>query len=224
MSELLDCVEVLTGPEPSASVVWLHGLGADGHDFEPIVPLLGLDQGPGVRFVFPHAPMRPVTINMGMTMPAWYDVRDLELRRDQDHAAIEESAQQVERLLEREKQRGIPAERMVMAGFSQGGAIAFHVGLRHAEPLAGLMVLSAYVLLQERLDGEASEANLKTPILQCHGELDPLVPVSLGQTSAELLKQRGYDLDWRTYPVEHGVHPQEIADVGQWLGKLLGER
>ena len=160
MEELLEVVEVLTAEQPSASVIWLHGLGADGHDFVPIVPELGLDPQLAVRFVFPHASRRPVTINMGMVMRAWYDVSGLDnLDRGQDEQGIRESATQIERLIERENERGIPSERIVIAGFSQGGAIAYHVGLRHRRSLAGILVLSAYLPLQDKLTNEQSDAN-----------------------------------------------------------------
>ena len=218
--ELLQCVEIETGAEPTACVIWLHGLGADGHDFEPIVPELGLPADLPVRFVFPHAPTRPVTLNQGMVMRAWYDI-DLEFNRDHDEQGMRDSARQVEALIAAEKARGFPSERMVLAGFSQGGAVAYHVALRHAEPLAGILVLSAYLLLADRLTDEASEANKTTPILQCHGTFDPVVPIALGEASAKAVRQVGYDLTWKTYPAPHGVHPDEVRDIGNWLTERL---
>ena len=220
--ELLQFVEIETGAEPTASVIWLHGLGADGHDFKPIVPELGLPADLPVRFVFPHAPPRPVTLNNGMVMRAWYDIIDLDVsNRDHDEQGVRDSARQVEALIAAEKARGFASERIVLAGFSQGGAIAYHVALRHAEPLAGLLVLSAYLLLADRLIDEASEANKPTPILQCHGTLDPMIPMAHGEASANAVRQAGYDLTWKTYPVPHGVHPDEVRDIGHWLTERL---
>lgn len=202
-------------------MIWLHGLGADGHDFEPLAPYLGL--GPlGVRFVFPHAPRRPVTINMGLIMPAWYDIRDAALVTDHDERGLAESVEAVRALLEREVQRGIPSSRIVLAGFSQGGAVALHAGLGHAEPLAGLLVLSAYLPAPERLEAGASEANRRTPVFQAHGLLDPLVPLARGESARDWLRRHGYDVAWKTYPMGHEVCPEEVEDVGRWLRARLG--
>ncbi len=162
-------------------MIWLHGLGADGHDFEPIVPHLGIPAEAGVRFVFPHAPAIPVTLNMGMVMPAWYDITELDLKKRHDEAGIRLAASRVEALIARERESGIPSEKIVLAGFSQGGAIAIHTALRHAEPLAGLLALSSYLVLPEALEAERSEANLRLPIFQGHGTLDPMVPVERGR-------------------------------------------
>ena len=220
--ELLECVEIETGREPTACVIWLHGLGADGHDFEPIVPELGLPADLPVRFVFPHAQPRPVTLNGGMVMRAWYDIIVLDVsNRDHDEQGVRDSARQVEALIAAEKARGFSSERIVLAGFSQGGAIAYHVALRHAEPLAGLLVLSAYLLLADRLTDEASEANKPIPILQCHGSFDPMIPMAHGEASAKAVRQAGYDLTWKTYPAPHGLHPDEIRDIGHWLTERL---
>jgi len=220
-SPALETIEIATGPAPDATIVWLHGLGADGNDFVPLVPELALDTKPGVRFVFPHAPQRAVTINMGMVMRAWYDVTSLELDRAPDVAGIEAAAAQVTQLLERELTRGITADRIILAGFSQGGVVAYHAGLRFAQRLAGLLALSCYLPLADRLDAEAADANRATPILHCHGTLDPLVPATLGEAAVTELRRRDYSVEHRTYPVEHGLHPQEVLDVAKWLRERL---
>lgn len=219
MSELLDCVVVGPSPEDAeAVVIWLHGLGADGHDFEPIVPMLGL---PRVRFVFPNAPHRPVTINMGFVMPAWYDILTLEptstREREQD---VRASAEQINAIVDHEIERGTPASRIVIAGFSQGGAMALHVGTRYPRALAGIMVLSAYHVLREAHAEERSDANLATPMLCCHGTRDPVVPVGRGERAYEDMKT-GREIEWHTYPMQHEVCPEEIAEIARWLAKRL---
>lgn len=221
MPRHLPPVEVETGPDPTSSIIWLHGLGADGHDFEPLVPYLSIPDDLAVRFVFPHAPERPVTINGGMRMRAWYDIAEPSIDRSVDEDGIRASAELVSRYLEREAERGIPSERTILAGFSQGGAMAAFVGLRHARPLAGILVLSAYLPLPETLAAEASIENRATPILQCHGEWDPIVPVSLGARTAKTLADRGYGIEWRTYPAPHSVHPEEVAHIGAWIARVL---
>ena len=215
---------VVIGPEAEAerSVIWLHGLGADGHDFEPIVPYLGLDPSLRVRFVFPHAPPRPVTVNAGMIMRAWYDIRRLGSREDEDEEGIRESAELVSSLIEEERARGIPTERIVLAGFSQGGALALHVALRHPERLAGLVVLSAYLVLDEQLAAERHPANGGIPVFQAHGTLDPMVPLSAGELARDVLRRLGYAVDWRVYAMGHEVRPDEIRDIGAALGRMLG--
>jgi len=220
-TEFLKCVEVEPAGPARAAVIWLHGLGADGHDFEPIVPYLELDPGLGVRFVFPHAPKRAVTINMGMIMPAWYDVRALDLRRDQDVEGIADSAGHVRSLIARENERGIPTERIVLAGFSQGGAMALYVGLRYPETLAGILALSCYMILGDDLVSEAAEANRVTKIFQGHGEWDPMVPPARGEAARDQLRELGHEVEWKTYPMAHEVHPLEIRDVGAWLPERL---
>jgi len=215
--DLLPCVEIEPAAEARHSVVWLHGLGADGHDFEPIVPYLGVDDALAVRFVFPHAPRIPVTINLGLIMPAWYDITEMDLRRRHDEAGVRRSAERVRALIHREHARGVPSERIVLAGFSQGGAIALHVGLRFEERLAGILALSTYLVCQQGLEAERSEANLDVPIFQAHGELDPMVPLSRGREAHERLLELGYHAEWKTYPMQHEVHPLEIRDVGAWL-------
>lgn len=220
--DLLDCVEVTTSDNPSAAVIWLHGLGADGHDFEPIVPYLGLPPQTGVRFVFPHALMRPVTINGGMVMRAWYDIIEISASRGQDEAGIRQSADKIRALVEREVSRGIPASRIILAGFSQGGAMALHVGLRYQQQLAGIMALSAYLLFPEKLQIEASKANAETPVFIGHGTHDPVVPFFLGQGVRSVLETGEWPVEWHTYPIQHAVSPPEIEDVGRWIQQRLG--
>ena len=218
---LLPCVEVEPPRPARAAVLFLHGLGADGHDFEPIVPALATDLL-DVRFVFPHAPRRPVTLNMGMLMPAWYDIRQTDLRREHDEAGIEETTRQVRSLLAREVARGIPPERIVLGGFSQGGAMALHVGLRHPARLAGLLCLSTYLLLDDRVEAERSDGNRETPIFLAHGSGDPMVPIERGLAARNHLQSLGYSVTWKTYPMGHQVHPEEIRDIGRWLQERLG--
>jgi phospholipase/carboxylesterase len=202
-----------------AAVIWLHGLGADGHDFVPIVEELGLPAGLAVRFVFPHAPVRPVAINNGMRMRAWYDIAP-DMRR-QDEAGIRESARTVEGLLQREIAGGVPADRIVLAGFSQGGAITLHTGLRYPQKLAGLLALSTYLPLPEMYAAERNPARQDTPILMCHGRHDPMLPLQLGAWSRDVMQRDGYAVDWREYPMAHQVCAEEIADIGAWLGERL---
>jgi phospholipase/carboxylesterase len=215
--EMLDCVEVTTAPSPRYAVIWMHGLGADGHDFEPVVPYLGLPADTAVRFVFPHALMRPVTINAGMVMRAWFDVRELSTSKGQDTAGIEHSAAKVRELIERERERGIEPGNIVLAGFSQGGAMALHVGLRYPHSLAGIMALSAFLLFPERLEQECSPANRATPVFMAHGSYDPVLPMSLGQAAKQTLEVGQWPVEWHTYPIPHSVSPEEITDIGRWL-------
>jgi phospholipase/carboxylesterase len=219
-AEVPETVEITTGPGPESAVIWLHGLGASGHDFEPIVPYLGLDSA-AARFVFPHAPVRPVTINNGMRMRAWYDIHGPQVSRDQDEAGIANSAELVRALIERENERGVPCSRIVLAGFSQGGAIALHVGLRYGERLAGILALSTYLLFPERLDGERSQANARTPVFVGHGSFDPMVPIAMGRALADRLQALAYPVSWHHYPIPHSVDQAEIADAGAWLRDRL---
>jgi phospholipase/carboxylesterase len=221
MSDLLDALEIETAPDPDAAVVWMHGLGADGHDFEPIVPELGLPARPGIRFVFPHAPLRPVTINQGHVMRAWYDVRALAGVRREDEAGVRQSARQIEALMERERQRGIAPRRLVLAGFSQGGAMALHVALRHPERLAGVLALSCYLPLASTLATEASPANRDVPIFWAHGVHDPMLPLAMAEQGREQVGSLGYRIEWHQYPIPHSVSAEEIADVARWLGRVL---
>ena len=200
-------------------MIWLHGLGADGHDFVPIVPELGLPGDLAVRYVFPHAPVRSVTINNGMEMRAWYDITPN--MRQQDTAGIRESEQVVLKFIQHEIASGIPANRIVLAGFSQGGAITLHTGLRYPQPLAGLLALSTYLPLPEAFAAEALPARRDTPILMCHGQHDGMLPLQLGAWSRDVLKERGYDVTWREYPMQHQVCAEEITDIGAWLKERL---
>lgn len=219
--DLLPCVEIEPPVPARCTVIWLHGLGADGHDFEPIVPLLGMPADVGVRFVFPNAPKIPVTLNGGFVMPAWYDITDLDAGNRQDEPGIQRSADSVRALIEREKQRGVPTERIVLAGFSQGGAIALHVALRHPEALAGVIALSTYLVDARELESELSAANRSTPVFQAHGTYDPTVPMQRGEEARQRLEALGYELSWHAYPMQHEVCPQEIQELGTWLRARL---
>lgn len=210
-------VEIVTGAPPVGSVIWLHGLGADGHDFAPIVPELALPPSLALRFIFPHAPAMPVTINAGYVMPAWYDIRHPNLGLGEDAGGIRASQQVVEDLIEREQERGIPDSRIVLAGFSQGGAIALHTALRHGHRLAGVLALSTYLPLKSALTAEASPANSTLPIFMAHGRHDTVVPLPLAAASRDVLLQAGYPLEWREYGMAHSVCADEIADIGAWL-------
>jgi phospholipase/carboxylesterase len=214
-------LEIETGRNPVASVIWLHGLGADGHDFEPIVPELRIPSALPIRFLFPHAPHRPVTINNGYVMRAWYDIRTAEFVQREDETGIRESEQAVRDLIAREIARGIPAKRIVLAGFSQGGAIVLHVGLRYPERLAGIMALSTYLPLADLFPNEAHPANRTVPIFMAHGTDDPIIPIERGQMSAGLLKNAGADVLWRTYEMGHSVCIEEIGDIAAWLVRTL---
>jgi phospholipase/carboxylesterase len=221
MADLLEAIEIETAPNPDAAVVWMHGLGADGHDFEPIVPELRLPATTRIRFVFPHAPLRPVTINQGHVMRAWYDVRALAGVRREDEAGVRQSARQIEALLARERQRGIAPRRIVIAGFSQGGAMALHVGLRYADRLAGILALSCYLPLSNTLPTEASPANRDVPIFWAHGLHDPMIPQAMAEQGRAQLAELGYQIDWHQYPIPHSVSAEEIADVARWLERVL---
>lgn len=225
MTTLLEAIELETSKNPTAAVIWMHGLGADGNDFVPIVNELDLAGAPGIRFVFPHAPMRPVTINNGYVMRAWYDVSfgDLEGRsRKADEKGVRESQAQIGELIARENARGIAPDQIVLAGFSQGGAIALHTGLRHPQKLAGVMALSTYLPLAESFVQEAAPANKATSVFMAHGTQDPVVPYAMGRSSRDLLNQSGYAVDWHEYPMQHSVCMEEVADIGRWLVQVLG--
>jgi phospholipase/carboxylesterase len=212
----------LTPNEPAvASVVWLHGLGADGFDFAPIVEELHLPRHLPVRFIFPHAKHRPVTLNNGYVMRAWYDLFGLSATTREDEAGLRESEALVQRYIAQDLAAGIPADRIVIAGFSQGGALALYAGLRYAQPLAGIMALSTYLPLRDRLATEASAANRSTPILMCHGVRDGVVPLALGSMSRDLLLQLGFSVEWHTYPMEHSVCMDEVARISTWLQQRL---
>jgi phospholipase/carboxylesterase len=220
MTQLLQTVERETAPEPAASVIWLHGLGADGYDFDPIVPALRLAGGPEIRYVFPHAPIRPVTINGGVEMRAWYDIIAIQRGAREDEAGIRESGEAIAALIHREAERGIPPHRVVLAGFSQGGAIALHAGLRYPEKLAGIIALSTYLPLRAAA-AEFHAANRETPLFMAHGSLDPVVPARLGEDSAHFLEQAGYNVEFNSYVMPHSVCPQEVEDIRRWMGRYL---
>ena len=215
--EPLEVVQATTGENPSASVIWLHGLGADGHDFEPIVPDLKLPGGPALRFIFPHAPVRPVTINPGYPMRAWYDIRSIDRTAPSDIEGIEGSMEAVRGLIENEEARGIATDRIVLAGFSQGGGIALNTALRYPRALAGVIGLSTWVPGIDDLEAEIHPANASTPLFLAHGSQDPMVPEAHGRDSADKLEALGYPVTWHSYPMMHSVCPEEIIAIRDWL-------
>lgn len=222
MEDLLPAIEVETGAAPRFSVIWLHGLGADGSDFEPVVPELGLDGGPAVRFVFPHAPEMAVTCNGGYVMPAWYDIISLDSSsRVVDEAGIVASRQAVRNLVARENRRGVPSARIFLAGFSQGGAIAYTTALTHAEPLAGVIALSTYIPSPQLLAAEATAANRALPVFAAHGSEDDVVAPELGLRARDFLTDNGYRVEWHDYPMPHTVCQEEITGIGRWLGERM---
>jgi len=219
---MLDAIEITTGDTPRLAVLWLHGLGADGHDFEPIVPELRLRLP--VRFVFPHAPVRAVTINGGMQMRAWYDILGFSAQAKEDAAGIRASAAAVTELVDREIERGMPSERIVLAGFSQGGAIARHTALRSPKPLAGVLALSTYLPLAATLAAERSAANASIPLFMAHGTDDAVLPLEMAETSRRALEALDYAVDWHAYPMEHSVCMDEVRAIGAWLAALPAAR
>ncbi len=224
MPELLETIALETGPNPTAAVIWMHGLGADGNDFVPIVNELNLSGAPTIRFVFPHAPKIPVTINNGYVMRAWYDVAfgDLESNTKRaDEKGVRQSQAQIGALIAREHERKISFKNIVLAGFSQGGAIALQTGLRYPEKLAGVMALSSYLPCADSFTAEAAPANAKTPLLIAHGTQDPVVPYAMGKNTHDLLVKSGYAVDWREYPMPHSVCLEEVRDIGAWLTSVL---
>jgi phospholipase/carboxylesterase len=223
MNPLLPRIELQSKPEQPATacVIWLHGLGADGNDFAGLVPELDLGDAPPIRFIFPHAPSIPVTINGGYVMPAWYDILGANLVDRQDAAGIQSSEQAIVALITHEVQRGIRHDNIVLAGFSQGCAIALHTGLRLPNALAGIVALSGYLPLADRLASERHLANAKTPIFMGHGTMDPVVVLARGESSRDALNLLGQPVQWRTYPMQHSVHPQEITDISTFLKRVL---
>ena len=221
MTQLLENIEIETAPNPGAAVIWMHGLGADGNDFVPLVKELDLAGLPGIRFIFPHAKTMPVTINNGYMMRAWYDIVGTDIARREDEAGLRASQVDVEALIAREKSRGIPAERIILAGFSQGCAMTLQTGLRHDEKLAGLLCLSGYVPLADKISNERSEASLKTPIFLVHGTHDGVIPVARAHQSRDLLKALGYQVEWHEYMMQHSLCLEEVNDIGAWLKKVL---
>jgi len=222
MPHLLPAIEIETAANPGFTVIWLHGLGADGHDFAPIVPHLDLPESLAVRFIFPHAPAMPVTCNGGYVMPAWYDITYIDgINRGVDEAGILGSCQAIRALISRENERGIASHNIVLAGFSQGGAMAYSAGLTHPEKLAGIIALSAYIPAPGLLAGETLQANRATPIFTGHGLEDDVVPLELGRQAYELLQAKGLSIEWHDYPMLHSVCVEEIADIGHWLIRIL---
>ncbi|MGH8413615.1 MAG: alpha/beta hydrolase [Gammaproteobacteria bacterium] len=223
MFELPECVESETGVQPTASIIWLHGLGADGHDFEPIVPELRLPASLPLRFVFPHAPMRPVTLNNGQVMRAWFDLTKIGLGQLRDTAGMLASRAALEALIVRENRRGVSTSRIVLAGFSQGGAVALYTGLQYREHLAGIMALSTYLPLVDGFEFTINPANTSVPIFYAHGTQDPVVPLQLAEYTRKELIARGCSIIWHTYPMPHAVHPDEIMHIRAWLLNVLSE-
>ena len=220
MPQTLEVIEVETGRNPGAAVIWLHGLGADGHDFEPVVPELRLPAAKPARFIFPHAPQRPVTINMGMRMRAWYDILQLG-GGTEDEAGIRESQGLLEKLIADQKRKGIPARKIVLAGFSQGGAIVLQTALRHHERLAGAMALSTYLPLQNKLEQERNPMNNDLPVFMAHGEYDNMIGIDRAQRTRDALQALGYAVEWHDYPMPHSVCPEELADIAAFLLRIL---
>ena len=220
---MLETVQILTGESPSAAVIWMHGLGADGNDFVPIVRELDLSGCPAIRFVFPHAETMPVTINNGYVMRAWYDILGMDLVRREDESGLRKSQQQIEQLIVRENEQGIPTSRIILAGFSQGCAMALQTGLRYPEKLAGLICLSGYLPLSTTIKDERSAANLHTPIFMAHGRGDPVVQISRAETSRDLLQELGHPVEWHEYMMPHSVCEEEIDDIGTWCRQVLAE-
>ena len=219
--DLLQHIELVTGPEPAGTVIWMHGLGADGWDFVPIVRELPLPEDLQLRFIFPHAPTRSVTINNGMEMRAWYDISMNDISRLPDEGGIRESQAAIERLIARERQRGVASEDIVLAGFSQGGVIALQTGLRHANRIGGIVALSTYLALDESLQAEGSDANRDVPILMAHGTQDQVVPLRLAEVSKGVLERHGYRVEWETYPMAHAVCGEEIESVAGFLTEVF---
>ena len=221
MTNLLPHIQIDTAPNPTAAVIWLHGLGADGNDFAGLVPELDLSACPAIRFIFPHAPSMPVAINGGYVMPAWYDIHGADLLSRQDDAGIRRSEQAIQALMAQEIARGIAPERMVLAGFSQGCAMALHTGLRYPQKLAGIMALSGYLPLAEAFAAERAGVNADTPIFMAHGSQDSVVVPARGEATRDLLTGLGYAVQWHSYPMPHSVHPREIADIAAFLTQVL---
>lgn len=219
MPAILPHITLDTGSSPRYSIIWLHGLGADGEDFVPVAEEMNLPVP--VRYIFPHAPEQPVTINGGYIMRSWYDIVATDIGSEQDAAGVRDSQAEIEKLIAREKARGILSENIFLAGFSQGGAIALHTGLRHAERLGGILALSTYLPLADTLKEEAGSATKSTPIFMAHGRSDPIVPYALGRSSEEILLQQGYRVEWHEYAMPHSLCQEEIGDIEAWLTQCL---
>lgn len=220
-SDYLPAIEIESGAHPTHAVLWMHGLGADGNDFVPIVQELEPPPETQIRFIFPHAPQQSVSINGGLVMRAWYDIRNVNLNQHEDEIGLRNSQHAITALIARENQRGILSSRIVLAGFSQGGVMALQVGLRHPEKLAGIMALSSYLPLAHTLTKEAHAANTSTPIVMAHGRYDPVIPIQLAKASRQLLLQNGYQVEWHEYPMPHSVCAEELIDISNWLRKVL---
>ena len=217
----LQALEITTNDHPNGSIIWLHGLGASGYDFEPIVPELNLPSRLAIRFIFPHAPSRPVTLNGGLTMPSWFDVYTLEMGTREDEMGIRQAARCIEQLIEREEKRGIGCKRIVLAGFSQGGAIALHTGIRYARKLAGIIALSCFIPLPNLLAKELNPINHALPLFMAHGTFDQTVLYEFGAKSRDMLIDLNYSVEWHDYPIAHGVCHEEIKDIGNWLTRVI---
>lgn len=222
MSELLEHIQVETKPNPEIAIIWMHGLGADGSDFVPLVQELDLDDLPGIRFIFPHAKTMPVTVNNGYVMRSWYDITGAELTRREDEAGLRASQVDIEAFIAREKERGIPAARIVLAGFSQGCAMTLQTGLRHPETLAGMLCLSGYAPLAEKVAAERTEASLATPVFLAHGQYDNVVPFDRATMTRDLLVELGYQVEWHEYAMQHTLCLEEVHHISAWLKKVLG--
>ena len=222
MSTLLENIVIETAPNPGVAIIWMHGLGADGNDFVPLVQELDLSGCPAIRFVFPHANTMPVTVNGGYVMRSWYDIVGTDIAKREDEGGLRASQAQVEALIDREKARGIPAERIILAGFSQGCAMTLQTGLRHPEKLAGLLCLSGYVPLAPKVAEERHPASLATPIFMVHGRSDGVIPIARAEQSRDLLVSLGYQVEWHEYPMQHSLCQAEIDDIGVWLKRVLG--
>lgn len=218
----LPCVEINPPQPPKASVIWMHGLGADGYDFAPVIPELNLPHDFPIRFVFPHAPLRSVTINAGYTMRAWYDIVGTDFNAREDEAGVKDSQTKINQLIAKEESLGIPSQNIILAGFSQGGAMALYCGLCYPEPLGGIIALSTYLPLSHKFMQEANAVNKNTAIFMAHGTDDPILPLAWGQTSADFLKNQGYPLEFHSYPMPHSVCNEEIKAIGLWLRRRLG--
>ncbi len=224
MTKLIQHIELTTGSNPKGTVIWMHGLGADCWDFVPVVKELGLPEDLPLRFIFPQAPSRPITINNGYVMPGWYDISMQDIERKPDEAGVRESQQSIDELIAHEIARGIASEKIILAGFSQGGAIALQAGLRQTQALAGILALSTYLTLADSLAAEKTIANANIPILMAHGTQDPVVPLALARRSMDALKQQQYQVEWREYPMQHSVCAEEVEEIGAWIAKRFQSR
>ena len=217
-------IELIHGDgTPTHSIIWLHGLGASANDFPPVVPELGLDKGRTIRFIFPQAPNRPITINGGMSMPGWYDIKGVTIEDKQDAVGMSQSQAMLDGLIEAQIEAGIPSENIILAGFSQGGAVTYFTGVRSKHTLAGLLTMSTYLPFDENTQEQASLENKSTPIFASHGTFDAVVPIDMGKRSVDVLEQLGYSITWKTYPMEHQVAMEQILDIGNWINQVFND-